>query len=594
MALTHQVPGVYFEPRPRTPPPPVVRTDVAGFIGFEPRVRDGSTPSQLTGGPPPTAHSFQVDVAEFELTINGSPEKVAGVTDLVLSSDPAATLVNDGQSVVFAIAAAKADQEISLIVTAGIAVPTPSFPPAAPPDAAVEARVQASLTDPIGWTRIADVEIRRQGDRVHLIVRPALPAVRCDDWRDFLLRFGEPIDDGAFLAPAVRAFFANGGSRCWVAAVSRPGFDDAGGLQRVRTEMLGVQGAPKNQATGLEQLLLIDEVMIVDVPDLYARRVVVDEETVTLPPSELDTCFRDCDMLRRDPVEAEARGQRQALEPVYDENQVFDSQRLMLERAAPHRWRLLLLFSPPLTFDAAEGRFRGPSVEDAKQWRDKFASVGLDENEISCGALYFPWLLSQERIDAPVMEMPPSAFAAGVIARRDLQRGPHVSPANETLRGVVGLTRQVNDGAHGDLYETPRSVNVIRPFPGYGIQVWGARTLSEERFMRYLAVRRCLSAIERKVSKALEPVVFEPNTQILWLRVTQLVFGILLPVFESGALRGSRPDQAFFVRCDASNNPPEAVEQGLLLCEVGVAIAAPAEFIVFRVGRREGVVEVIE
>jgi phage tail sheath protein FI len=202
--------------------------------------------------------------------------------------------------------------------------------------------------------------------------------------------------------------------------------------------------------------------------------------------------------------------------------------------------------------------------------------------------------LSQERVDAPVVEMPPTPFAAGVIARRDLARGPHVSPANESLRGVVGLTRQLDDATFATIYSPPFAVNPLRAFGGYGIQIWGARTLSEDLFLRYVAVRRCLSAIERKVFKALGPIVFEPHNQLLWLRVTQLVFGILLPVFESGALRGSRPDEAFFVRCDATNNPPEAIAEGRLLCEVGVAIAAPAEFIVFRVGRREGVIEVLE
>jgi phage tail sheath protein FI len=112
--------------------------------------------------------------------------------------------------------------------------------------------------------------------------------------------------------------------------------------------------------------------------------------------------------------------------------------------------------------------------------------------------------------------------------------------------------------------------------------------------MRYLSVRRCLSAIERRALAALRPLVFESNTPTLWFQITQAILGILVPIFDAGALRGDTYEQAFFVRCDDSNNPPDTISTGQVLCEVGVAIAAPAEFIVFRVGRREAVVEVLE
>jgi len=211
-------------------------------------------------------------------------------------------------------------------------------------------------------------------------------------------------------------------------------------------------------------------------------------------------------------------------------------------------------------------------------------------------------VLTQETVDAPVVAMPPSAYAAGILARRDLSRGPQVSPAAETLREVVGLTQSFGDQVHGDLYDPDvdaagfavPSVNVLRAFPGYGIQLWGARTLSTETWLRFLSVRRTLTAIELRMRAALELLVFEPNRPALWLQVTQAAFAVLLPIFESGALRGSRPEEAFYVRCDARVNPPESIALGELIVEVGVAVAAPAEFLVFRVGRREGVIEVLE
>jgi hypothetical protein len=134
----------------------------------------------------------------------------------------------------------------------------------------------------------------------------------------------------------------------------------------------------------------------------------------------------------------------------------------------------------------------------------------------------------------------------------------------------------------------------MRSLPGVGVQVWGARTLSQDQWLRYLPVRRCLSAIERRAFAALQPLVFEPNTPTLWFQITQAMLGILMPIFNAGALRGDTAEQAFYVLCDDTNNPPEGIAAGQVLCEVGVAIAAPAEFIVFRVGRREAVVEVLE
>ena len=279
---------------------------------------------------------------------------------------------------------------------------------------------------------------------------------------------------------------------------------------------------------------------------------------------------------------------------MFSDTEVLDAQVRMLRRVIDERWRALLLLSVPLELDPASSLYRSPTAPKAKLWRGHFAALGEAPEVMSCAALYFPWLLAQERVDDPVVEMPPTSFAAGVIARRDLARGPHVAPANETLRGVVGLARPIDEALHGELYAPPMNINVLRPFPGYGIQAWGARTLSTDTWLRSLPVRRCLSAIERRIVVALQELVFEPHTAFLWLQASQQALAVLLEVFASGALRGERAEEAFYVRCDSSVNPPEQIEAGMLVCEVGVAIAAPAEFIVFRVGRREGITEVME
>jgi hypothetical protein len=334
-------------------------------------------------------------------------------------------------------------------------------------------------------------------------------------------------------------------------------------------------------------------VSLIDVPDLHATRVSDPPEPFELPPVAEAACFMACEKLRVTKPAA-ARGCSEGFEPLFSEADVQSVQTRMLYRCLDERWRVFLLLNVPREFDPNQGRFCAPSPNKALEWREHFAGLGEAPQRMSCAGLYFPWLLTQEHVDAPVLEMPPTPFVAGVMARRDLARGPSVSPANETVQGVVGLTRPIDDQVHGELYEPPININILRPFPGYGIQVWGARTLSSDRWLRYVSVRRCLSAIERRAVIALEPLVFEPNTPMLWLKVTQLMLDILLPVWESGALRGKRPDEAFYIRCDAGVNPPAQIEQGILVCEVGVAIAAPAEFILFRLGRREGVVEVME
>ncbi|MEO8036508.1 MAG: hypothetical protein ABI837_18875, partial [Acidobacteriota bacterium] len=300
-----------------------------------------------------------------------------------------------------------------------------------------------------------------------------------------------------------------------------------------------------------------------------------------------------CDPALLGTTAAQASQQLMLLDPLYDDADVLDLQRRLLTRVMPERWRVVLLLTAPLELDSSTGKYEGPSQKKAIEWRNQFAGLG-EEEELSVAAMYFPWLLNQEQVDAEVVSMPPTPFAAGIIARRDLARGPAISPANETVRAVVGVTRPVNDDVQTLLYAPPININVFRPFAGYGIQLWGARTLSAEKYLRYLAVRRTLTAIQRRSHRALQSIVFEPHNAILWMRVTQLIFDILLGFFNQGALRGAEPREAFYVRCDGSNNTKETVHAGQLNIEVGVAIAAPAEFIVFRVGRREGVIEMVE
>lgn len=622
--IAYHVPDVYHEPRPRAPETPIVATDIVGFIGFDPRVRNGSTPSALTGSPV-TGHGFRVDVAAFQLVIGAVRGTVPATRNFVLSSNAATIPIAAGQSIVYGLAVGERRGRFVLAAAPGAAALSGGETPPADAllDPAVATALGVPLADPHPWVRIANVTVRRELDTVFVTARPtpALSITYCGDFRDYALALGDPVDDGTLLGPAVRAFFANGGRRCWIATLSRPDFEDERELAHVLDDMVGMRGASEIEATGLERLLLLPDVTIVDVPDLYALRVDRTTRSLPLPPSEHESCFIPCRELPEKGV-ATTSDRAAAWTPVFESappfvggtppNPVFLTQARLISRCILERWRVLLLLSVPRQPDGGSGPYIPPTDQDAGAWLRQFdlavkqsvsgaPSIG-DTDEMSCAALYWPWVHSQERVDGPVIDMPPTPYAAGVIARRDLARGPQVSPANETLRDVVGGTVPFDDVVHGRLYDPDvdkagravPAVNVLRAFPGYGVQVWGARTLSTEKWLRFISVRRTLTAIALRMKAALDLLVFEPNGPALWLQITQTAFGVLMPLFESGALRGERPEDAFFVRCDGRNNPPEAFARGELLVEVGVAVAAPAEFIVFRVGRREGVIEVLE
>jgi hypothetical protein len=368
-------------------------------------------------------------------------------------------------------------------------------------------------------------------------------------------------------------------------------------------------------AVGLERLLLLDEVTVAEFPDLHAVRDPRFTRTVPVPAPEREACFIPCSTLA--PAGADATADRRApgWNPVFDSaggaaSDVFLTQRALIERAREVRWRMLVLLSVPLVPDDGS-RYRAPTAEDASAWRALFdqlpKAAGFEIEELACAALYWPWLYYIPANEPPPAGedpgiLPPCVLAAGIVARRDLARGPEVSPANETLRQVVGVTQPVDDDRNGMLYEPDpdaagrpvAAVNVFRPFPGYGLQLWGARTLSTDPWLRFLSVRRTLTAIEVRMKRALDLVVFEPNGPALWMQLTTVALSVLLPLYERGALRGGRPEEAFYLRCDGSVNPPDSLAAGRLVMEVGVAVAAPAEFIVFRVGRLEGLTELAE
>ena len=199
------------------------------------------------------------------------------------------------------------------------------------------------------------------------------------------------------------------------------------------------------------------------------------------------------------------------------------------------------------------------------------------------GALYYPWVRVADPNSGRDLHLPPSGFVSGIYARVDLNRGVWKAPANEALVLATGLEREISHSEQGPLNAV--HVNCLRHIPGRGVLILGARTLSSDPEWKYVPVRRLLLFLESSVDRGLQWVVFEPNDDKLWAQVRRVVEDFLLSQWRAGALTGSRPEEAFFVRCDGTTMTQTDLDSGRLVCFVGVAPVRPAEFVVFRIGQ---------
>jgi phage tail sheath protein FI len=239
-----------------------------------------------------------------------------------------------------------------------------------------------------------------------------------------------------------------------------------------------------------------------------------------------------------------------------------------------------------------------PAVQDAilshcETRKDRFAILdspetiqgGVDKlpkpRDSKYGAYYFPWIQVYDPEKGNIF-VPPAGHIAGVYSRTDSERGVHKAPANEIIRGALGLKYNVSKGEQDLL--NPKGINAIR-FLNNGIRIWGARTLSSDPSWRYINVRRLFIMVETSIERATQWVVFEPNDHRLWKRVARTISSFLTLLWRNGALMGTAPEQAFYVKCDAETNPPEVIDAGQLVCEIGLAPVKPAEFVIFRIGQ---------
>ncbi|MDX6269640.1 MAG: uncharacterized protein QOD28_863 [Acidobacteriota bacterium] len=198
-------------------------------------------------------------------------------------------------------------------------------------------------------------------------------------------------------------------------------------------------------------------------------------------------------------------------------------------------------------------------------------------------AFYYPWIRVLDPVTNTEINLPPSGFVAGIYARNDTQRAVYKAPANEVVGLAIGFEKMLNRAQQEVL--NPEGINCFRFFEGRGYRLWGARTTSSDPEWKYVNLRRYFAYLERSIDKGTQWAVFEPNGSMLWDNVRRTIEDFLFNEFQMGALLGDKPDKAYFVRCDRSTMTQNDLDNGRLVCLVGVAPLRPAEFVIFRIGQ---------
>src|ERR1044071_4145022 len=462
-------------------------------------------------------------------------------------------------------------------------------------------------------------------------------------YKDYLRWFGDVFDPNKFLPYAVSGFFENGGKRMYVcrlvgnnATTARAEFGNdftvrAAGPGSWGTRVFakikdgssvgfalrlaywtdgkipfdpftkeGRQKLPRPQQIEEFDDLVTDETS----PDFYGKRVPfvdLDKGQANQGPESSALGV----LVRNSGVAAGARPDNngQVLANGADDAEVIGSddftgnpvdqrtteQGLAAPELDPYR-EVALVYSPNVSTDIAK-----LIISHCERLRFRFAVIDSEKGQNSITALdprskvqdseyaafYYPWIVVADPRTGARKLIPPGGHVLGVYARTDTERGVFKAPANEILRGALALEFDVNDGSQDFL--NPRGVNVVRSFPGRGIRVWGARTISSNTLWKYVPVRRLFIFLERSIYENTQFVVFEPNDDRLWARVVDTIRLFLRAQWRLGALFGRTEQEAFFITCDRTTMSQDDILNGRLICEIGIAPVRPAEFVIFRI-----------
>jgi phage tail sheath protein FI len=469
---------------------------------------------------------------------------------------------------------------------------------------------------------------------------PVNTPMRISNWTQFSKIYGDPNNpdngpfmEGAYLAHAVYGFFLNGGSTCWIVRIGNdngraapraalPAAADKGveafravalpevsgqvkveleeeaagpetkpedktykvtitaGSAKEEYEGLSAKKGRSNLATKINaasKLIKIEETGG-SLPD--AQRIPAAGSYTLSAPSPSVEKLNATDF-EGDVAKRKGMGSLAAVDEVTmvvmpdamtlsDDTQLRDLQGKMLAHCESMGDRMAILDAPPDLLP-----------QEILEWR--MNTAGYDSKQ---AALYYPWIEVMDPLTNRPIMIPPSGHVAGVWCRTDSTRGVHKAPANEVIMGANGLSFQITGAEQGGLNKV--GINCIRSFPGRGIRIWGARTLSSDPEWRYINVRRLFNFVSESISEGTQWAVFEPNDPRLWSQISISASGFLNRVWRSGALFGMTADEAFYVKCDSETNPPEDIEAGQVTCEIGIAPVKPAEFVVFRLSQFTG------
>ena len=359
---------------------------------------------------------------------------------------------------------------------------------------------------------------------------PMNEPVLITNWSQFVKTYGDFKDCSEHLAHGVYGFFNNGGSRCFVVNVGAPADAPAQAKPAAagdKKDDKAPAAAPPSTGGGGREALYIGKDNGPGQRSGLKCFEEVDEIAIVAAPGQVSPAVQDA----------------------------------ILSHCETRKDRFAVLDSPETISGGVD---KLPKPRDSKY-----------------GAYYFPWIQVYDPDKGNVF-VPPSGHICGVYSRVDSERGVHKAPANEIVRGALGLKYNVSKGEQDLL--NPKGINAIRFLNG-AIRIWGARTLSTDPSWRYINVRRLFIMVESSIERATQWVVFEPNDHRLWKRVQRTITSFLTLLWRNGALMGTAPEQAFYVKCDAETNPPEVVDAGQLVCEIGLAPVKPAEFVIFRISQ---------
>jgi phage tail sheath protein FI len=450
-------------------------------------------------------------------------------------------------------------------------------------------------------------------------------------YADYMRMFGDIFDSTKFMPYAVKTFFDNGGRRCYItrivgdgavrATVDLSGFTitavgpgksyeqtwvrlgpgttkgkdgNAVGF-RLRVDYWANAADVPTDAAGIDTARALPTIsedfddLAVDpaAPTFYDKRVnnfnssLVELHAAADVALPADSAARlangddggavtsasyevdDADPLRRRGLAALNLDPFRSVAIVYAPGVDYDTAKKVITHCARNRFRFAVV-------DSLSGEANSSQLDPRGQVDDT-----------TYGAFYYPWIRVSDPRNGARTLIPPGGAVCGIYALTDNTRGVFKAPANEVIAGAIDLEYDVNQANQDEL--NPKGVNVIRRFPGRGIRVWGARTLSSDPLWKYVPVRRLFIFVEASIYNSTQWVVFEPNNERLWARVKQTVTLFLRTQWREGALLGAKEEEAFSVAVGRDTMTEDDILNGRLIIEVGIAPVRPAEFVIFRI-----------